>query len=113
MASHGAVTAFANVAAAGTDTSVIAAVSDQRIEVISAALVCGGTATTIVFNTKPAGAGSAISATFSLGVNGVLVLPESFRGWFTTNVGEGLTATTGAGSTIAVHLVYRLLPSGK
>jgi len=99
---------FANVAASQTDSALVTAVSGTAIKVLGLALVCGGTATTVTFNTKPSGAGSARSATFSLGINGVLVLPETENGdgWFETAVGEGLSVTTGAGSTVAMQIIY-------
>lgn len=97
---------LANVAAGGTDTPLVAAVAGKRIRVLAAIMVCGSTATTFTFNSKPGGAGSAISPTFPNGSNGGAVLPFCPAGWFQTNVGEGLSATTGAGSTTAVQLVY-------
>lgn len=100
--------AFANVAASQTDSSLVAAVSGTPIKVLGLAAVCGGTATNLTFNTKPSGAGTAISATFALGINGIFVLDEteSKDGWFSTLTGEGLTCTTGAGSTIGIQIIY-------
>jgi hypothetical protein len=99
---------FANVAASQTDSVLVAAVPGTAIKVLGVVAQAGGTATTIVFNTKPTGAGTAISATFQNGTNGSVVLPETENGdgWFETNVGEGLTCTTGAGSTTAVQIIY-------
>lgn len=98
--------AFASIASATTDGSVVAAVTSKKLRVVGLVLIAGGTATTITLNTKPAGAGSAISATFSLAANGSLVLPTSEFGWCETNSGEGLSATTGAGSTVAIQVLY-------
>ncbi len=102
--------AFANVAASQTDSSLVAAVSGTSIKVLGVVAQAGGTATTIVFNTKPSGAGTAISATFQNGINGSVVLPETENGdgWFETNVGEGLSCTTGAGSTTGVQIIYAI-----
>ncbi|QQS08661.1 MAG: hypothetical protein IPK69_11830 [Phycisphaerales bacterium] len=97
---------FANVAASTTDGAVIAAVASKKLRVHALAVVCGGTATTVTFNTKPGGAGTAISATFALPANGIMVLPESLSGWFETSAGQGLSVTTGAGSTVGIQVAY-------
>lgn len=107
----GATRAFANVAASQTDSSVVSAKAGNRIRVIAAYAVAGGTATNLTFNTKPAGAGSAISALFANAANGGFVLPRNESGWFETSVGEGLTVTTGAGATTGIGVVYSLIPS--
>lgn len=95
----------ASVTTASTDTALAAAVAGKVLRVVSLVLSCGATATAVTINSKPAGAGTAISATFTLGINGVLVLPENAYGWFQSTAGEGLTVTTGAGSTVAVQAV--------
>lgn len=99
-------TAFANIAAGTTDGSLVAAVSGKRIAVLAAAFVAGGTATNATFNSKPGGAGSAVSMTFANAANGGAVLPFNPHGWFLTKTGEGLTLTTGAGSTTGVQVQY-------
>lgn len=98
--------AFANVAANSTDSSIVTGVTNRIILVEAVAAECGGTATNITFNSKPAGAGTEISAQFQNPANGGFVLPFSEGGWFQTNPGEGLTVTTGAGSTTGVQVVY-------
>lgn len=102
---------FANISASQTDSSIVAAVSNRIIRVLAVAAQCGATATNITFNTKPGGAGTAISMQFQNGANGGFVLPEINAGWFQTNAGEGLTATTGSGSTTGVQLVYEIVTS--
>lgn len=100
--------AFVNVATNQTDSSVVAAVTGAVIRVVSVAAVCGGTATSVTFNTKPAGAGSAISCLFADAANGGFVLPFNQFGWFETNVSEGLTVTTtAAGSTTGIIVQYQ------
>lgn len=99
-----------NVAAAQTDSAVIAAKTGYKIRVVAAYAVAGGTATNLTFNTKPGGAGTAISALFANAANGGFVLPVNEHGWFETNAGEGLTVTTGAGSTTGIGVVYALIP---
>jgi hypothetical protein len=96
--------AFANVAASSTDTSLVSAVAGKKIRVLNATVSCGATASSVTFNSKPAGAGSAISATF----NNSVALSDG-DGYFETNVGEGLSVTTGAGSTTGIQVAYTLV----
>lgn len=96
---------FANIAASTTDGAVVAAVAGRKIRVKAVGVSCGGTASTVTFTTKPGGAGTAISATF----NNSISLPELTKGWFDTNSGEGLSVTTGAGSTTGIQLSYDLI----
>lgn len=101
---------FANVAASQTDSALVAAVSGKRIRVVSLVALSGGTATNVTFNSKPSGAGSAISCLYANAANGGFVLPEASEfGWFETNPGEGLSVTTGAGSTTGFQIVYVLI----
>jgi hypothetical protein len=98
--------AFANVAAAQTDSNVVTAVANKKIRVLQTHVVTGATATNITFNSKPAGAGTAISSLAANAANGGSVRPFSPIGWFETVAGEGLTVTTGAGSTTGIEVVY-------
>lgn len=97
---------LANIAASQTDSAIVAAVSLKQIRVVAAVMVCGGTATTFTFNSKPGGAGAAVSMLFANAANGGAVLPFNPVGWFQTGIGEGLSATTGSGSTTGVQVVY-------
>ncbi len=99
--------AFANVASGSTDTSLVTAVVGIKIRVIALVMVTAATATNVTFNTKPSGSGTAISCLFANGANGGAVLPFNPAGWFETNVGEGLTVTTGSGSTTGISVVYQ------
>lgn len=101
-----ALTAFANIAASTIDGALVTAVASKSIRVVAVVMVTGGTATNVTFNTKPTGAGTAISPLFADGANGGAVLPNLYDGWFTTNVGEGLTVTTGAGSATGILVKY-------
>lgn len=95
-------TAFADVAASQTDSEIVAAVSGKHIRVLAYVIQCGGTATTIVFNT----ASTAITPSFANAANGGSVVPFNPVGWFETNEGEALTVTTGAGSATGVLVRY-------
>lgn len=98
--------AFANVAASQTDSSLVTAVSGKSIVVIAVHAHAGATATNLTFNSKGAGAGTAITPAWPIGANGGYIETENRFGWFATNVGEALTATTGAGSTTAILITY-------
>jgi len=100
--------AFANVNASSTDTSIVAAVAGYRICVTGYTLVAGGTATNVTFNSKGAGAGTAISSLKACAANGG-VSAQNPRGVFKTNVGEALTLTTGTGSTVGLDVTYELI----
>jgi hypothetical protein len=109
MPSNAALKAFANVAASQTDSSVVAAVAGAKINVLAFFCVAGGTATNLTFNSKGSGAGTAISSLLANAANGGAVADYNPKGWFTTNAGEGLTVTTGAGSATGIQVVYELL----
>lgn len=98
--------AFANVAASQTDSEIVAAVAGKVIRVLSVTCIAGATDTDITFNSKPAGAGVAISPLFANVANGGEHLPFNIHGHFQTASGEGLTVTTGAGSTTGVLISY-------
>lgn len=101
-------TAFANIAASSTDGDLsIPGVSGKRVVLLACAFIAGGTATNATFNSKPSGsAGSAITCLFANAANGGAVLPFNPHGWALTKTGEGLTLTTGAGSTTGVQVQY-------
>ena len=98
--------AKANVAASQTDANIVSAVTSKKIRVLQMFALAGGTATDLTFNTKPAGAGTAISPLMANTSNGGEVLPFSPIGWMETASGEGLTVTTGTGSTTGILVVY-------
>jgi hypothetical protein len=98
--------AKANIAASQTDANIVTAVGGKSILVLLFRLHAGGTATTVVFNSKPAGAGTAISEVFAMPINGNHSPGFSPVGHFKTTSGEGLTVTTGAGSTTGIGVVY-------
>lgn len=94
---------LANIAAAQTNSAIVAAVTSKKIRVVAAIAVCGGTATNFTFTS---GSSGAISALFANGANGGFTLPFNPLGWFETVAGEALNATTGAGATTGVSVVY-------
>jgi hypothetical protein len=98
--------AFASVAAGTTDGPVVAAVAGKKLRVLAFILMAAATATLATFNSKGAGAGVAISPAYPCAINGGLAPPYNVHGWLETSAGEGLTLTTGAGSTVVVQVVY-------
>lgn len=102
-------TAFANIAANTTDGSLIAAVTGKTIVVLGVfAHLAGATNTNVTLNSKGSGAGTAISSTKQIVANGGWV---QSRGCDTdylykTSRGQGLTLTTGAGSTVGIDVSY-------
>lgn len=94
--------AFDDVGASATDSALIAAVAGTKLRVHALIISCGGTPSTVVFNTKPGGSGVAISPIF----NNSISIPDNQKGWFETNVGEGLSVSTGSGSTSGVLVIY-------
>lgn len=107
LSSHGYLNAYADVGASATDTSLVAAQTGKKIRVHAIGLSCGATPSTVVFNTKPAGAGTACGPIF----NNSISLPFNPAGWFETTLSQGLSTSTGAGSTSGVLVVYSLVHS--
>ena len=100
--------AFANISANTTDYVLIAGdTSNRTIKVVSVAFVAGAMATNATFNSCPTGgSGTAISCLFANGANGGAILNRNEDGWFSTVGGQGLSITTGAGSTTGVLVNY-------
>ena len=85
------------------------AVAGQRVRVLGLAISCGATASTVVLNSKPAGSGTAISAIFNNSIVLEPIPPGKGFGWFETSAGEGLTASTGTGSTSGIQVIYEMV----
>ena len=101
--------AWLDVAAAQTDAVLVAAEPGRKIVVIG--VFANGKdagASLLTFNSKGAGAGTAISPIFDVAADGGFVMPQEHGGWFETIKGEALTATTGAASATALIVVYRM-----
>jgi len=95
---------FAN-AAAGGDTTLVAAVTGHGIRVVGVLFLAGDTATEITFKS----ASTAISAAFTPGANGGAI-PNNDHGWFETARGAALVVTLGAGSTVGIQVLYIEVP---
>src|SRR5580765_459406 len=103
MATAGAISSFVNVASATADAAFTGgqqqspggaamlpiAKTGCSVLVLAVVVNANTAADTVQFNSKPAGAGAAISALLSNPINGTVVLPYSPVGWFQTNNSEG------------------------
>lgn len=106
----GRANAYDSIAASATDSILVAAVSNKRIRVHSVVINQGDTTpSAVTFNSKGSGAGTSVFPALKAAANGGFVLPDNEAGWFATNAGEGLSVTTGAGSTTAVIVTYSLV----
>lgn len=97
---------FANIAASQTDANLITAVASKKLHIVQLQERSGATATNITFNSKGAGAGTAISSLHANGANGGAAPGANEYGFYETNSGEAFTCTTGAGSSTGVEGVY-------
>jgi hypothetical protein len=103
----GILNAYDSIAASATDSVLVAASGSKRIRVLSVVINQGDTTpSSVTFNSKGSGAGTTISPALKAAANGGFVLPLNVKGWFSTNRGEALTVTTGAGSTSSVIVTY-------
>jgi|tagenome__1003787_1003787.scaffolds.fasta_scaffold17384850_1 hypothetical protein len=96
-----------NVPSATTDGAVVASPNPNRKVRVVGVQLSATAAGTITFNTKPAGAGTAITIPIQVPANTTVVLPAESLGYGDTNNGEALTATTGTvAGGINVRLTY-------
>ena len=110
LAASGRDNAWDSIAASTTDSILVAAVAGRKIRVLSVIINQGDTTpSSVQFNSKPAGSGTSIFAPLKAAANGGFVIPENSGGWFETNVGDGLSVTTGAGSTTSVAVTYTVV----
>ena len=109
LAGKGVLNAHASIAASTTDGALVSAVPACKIRVLSFLINQGDTTpSTVTFNSKGSGAGTSVFPALKAAANGGFVA-DTPRGWFETNVGEGLTVTTGAGSTTGIIVQYQLV----
>jgi hypothetical protein len=104
----------ASVAAGTTDSVLVAGASvggtGAKVRVVSfvVAAAAATPAASIVFNSKPAGAGTAISPVMATAA-GQTIVGDSAPFW-ESNKGEGLSVTTGAGTNATtVSIAYTLV----
>jgi hypothetical protein len=90
------------VAAAQTDSQLVALVAAKKIRVLALHLDCAGTATVATLQSNA----TAKAGPFNNAASEQTVLPYNPHGWFETAAGQALKITTGAGATTSVTLVY-------
>lgn len=111
LASRGINGAFDSVAASQTDSILVAAVAGSKVRVLTFLVNHGDTtASAVTFNSKGSGAGTARTPALKGAANGVVGASSDRAGLFDTLVGEGLSVTTGAGSTTGIMVTYELIP---
>src|SRR5437868_6961422 len=86
------------------------ALGSTKYRALAVVVTPGGTATSVTFTSLQSG--TALSAAFAIAANKDWVLPYNPYGWFDTLNGESFGITTGAGSTVAVHIVYGKIGTG-
>ena len=95
------------IPANSADRSIIAAVAGKRIIVTSLIISCGGTATTLQFQSKAGSdAGVDIGPLFSLPANGCVPIPVMVDGLFETVAGAALVADTSNHAAVSVSGTY-------
>lgn len=110
VAGKGRRNAFDAIAASATDSALVAAFTGKRIRVISFLINHGDTTpSAVTFNSKSGGAGTAIYPPLKYPANGGTTSAENNSGWFQTLPGEGLSVTTGAGSTTSISVTYEVV----
>lgn len=106
-----------DIAPSQTDSVLVAGKPGLVYRVIGGFALAAGTATTFFLSSKGTGSSTAITSTMPYGANGGISWPIAAQeragdppfGYFETNRGESLTATTGSGSTVGVSLVYIII----
>jgi hypothetical protein len=102
--------AYDTVAASATDSVLVAAVATKKIRVLTYMINQGDTTpSSVQFNSKGGGAGTSIWPAVKYPANGGAQPPLVQTGMFETNVGEGLTVTTGAGSNTGIAVTFTLV----
>ena len=96
---------FAPIAAAGTDTTLVAAVAGKRIRPVQAVFVASGGANNLRLESGTGG--TALSGVMNLAANGQLVLPRG--SWCETAVGALLNLECSAATAVGGMLAYVLV----
>lgn len=98
---------FKTVAPSVTDSILVPAVAGKIVKIRSVFALEGNANTPITFNSKGAGAGTAKSPTFTNIASSGEVLTFNPDGWIRSNVGEGISLTTGAGSDTSLLYTWK------
>lgn len=90
-------------AAASGDNTIVAAVADKKIRVLSLFLVASGA---ITARFESGAGGSALTGQMQLGANGGVVLPHNPDGWFETAAGALLNLELSGATSVDGALTY-------
>lgn len=99
--------ALLNLAPSSSDEPIVAAVPGRVIIVLQVIMVNGPDPTDVTFCTL-GDTSTPISPLFANAGNGGAVLPFTEAGWFETERGEALCATSSAGSDVGILIAYVL-----
>lgn len=92
-----------------TDGALISATSGKKIRIVQALITSGASsATYFTIRSKPAGAGTSISADHQLPVGSILLLPFNPWGWWESTISQGIAVNTGSDS-VFIDVSYVLL----
>lgn len=94
-------------AAALGDNTLVAAVADRKIRVLSMMLVASGGANTV--RLESGGGGGAMTGQMDLAADGQLLLPYNPSGWNQTAAGATLNLELSAATAVAGVLAYVLV----
>lgn len=93
-------------AASSGDNTILAAVTDKKIRVLSLFLICSGPVTA---RFEDGAGGSALSGQFDLLAGSGIVLPHNPEGWFETTAATLLNLELSAAVKLAGTLNYDLI----
>lgn len=109
MKGKGVISVQDSVAASATDSVLVTGIPGRKVRVLGIFINHGDTtSSSVTFNTKPSGSGTAISPALKYAPNGGTSV-YSPDGFFESNVGDGLTVTTSAGSTTGLIVQYKIV----
>ena len=98
---------YASIDAAGSgDNTLVAAVADKRVRVLSLFAVAAG-AVTVAF--ESGASGTALTGDMNVGANGNITMPFNPEGWFQTVAGELLNMELGGATSVDGCLTYVLV----
>lgn len=99
---------FAKIANADSgDNTLVAAVTDKKIRVLSMFVDASGGANTIKFQSAAGGGATDLSGPLDLGSDGQITLPHNPCGWFETVAGELLNVTLSNATEVDGFLTYQ------
>ena len=90
-----------------TDGALVSAVTGKKIRIVQALISCA-VATYFTIRSKPAGAGTSISADHQLAAGTIFLFPFNPWGWWESTISQGIAVNTGADS-VFIDVSYILV----